>query len=60
MLFSVETYPELLLSFGGHETLLGLLSLGGFFHTLAYFSTLALDFGLFSLLSLNDEEINRD
>ena len=50
--FLAEQQPELLLSFWCHETLLGLLGLGSFFHTLAYFSTLAFNFGLFSLLSL--------
>lgn len=50
-----NTYPKFLLSFWCHETFLGLLGLGGLLHTLAHLSTLALNFGLFSLLSLYDK-----
>lgn len=46
------TYTEFLLSVRGHETLLGLLSLGRFFHTFAHFGPFAVDFRLFCLLSL--------
>lgn len=47
-----HTYTELLLPVRRHETLLGLLGLRSFFHTLAHLGPLAVDFRLFRLLSL--------
>lgn len=47
-----RTHPQLLLPLWGHETLLGLLGLGGFLHALAHLSTLALNLSLLRLLSL--------
>lgn len=47
------THPELLLPLGCHETLLRLFGLGGFLHTLAHLSALAVDLGLFGLLRLD-------
>lgn len=47
------THPELLLPLRCHETLLRLFGLGGFLHTLAHLSALAVDLGLFGLLRLD-------
>lgn len=54
------THPELLLPLWGHETLLGLLSLGGLLHTLAHLSTLALNLSLLRLLCLNTLQIPQE
>lgn len=48
------SYTEFLLSVRSHETLLGLLCLGRFFHTFAHFGPFAVDFRLFRLLSLHN------
>ena len=52
------TYPELLLPLWGHETLLGLLGLGGFLHALTDLSALTLNLSLLGLLSLDFHKNN--
>lgn len=53
--YTPVTYTEFLLPIRSHESLLGLLCLGRFFHTFAHFGPFAVDFRLFRLLSLHEK-----